>query len=144
MKNNYLKKAGAVALAAVMAVTFAPVASLNVFAAQQGVEKVDGSNVITASAIITESGTYTVSNGGVTVTISGGATEVTIKPNGQKITINGNNYTNKNSIVTVKGETGDWSKKTGWAYDEIEFGDVTSLGAISLSGNLKIDTTSAS
>ena len=27
MKNNYLKKAGAVALAAVMAVTFAPVAT---------------------------------------------------------------------------------------------------------------------
>ena len=33
MKNTFLKKAGAVALAAVMAVTFAPVASLNVFAA---------------------------------------------------------------------------------------------------------------
>ena len=36
MKMNYLKKFGAVALAAVMAVTFAPVASLNVFAAKGG------------------------------------------------------------------------------------------------------------
>ena len=36
MKNTFLKKAGAVALAAVMAVTFAPVASLNVFAAGTG------------------------------------------------------------------------------------------------------------
>ena len=98
MKNNYLKKAGAVALAAVMAVTFAPVASLDAFAANSNVGAGSNNTVITASGvIIEENGTYVVSSEGVAIdaTISGGATKVTFKLKGQtdtttKFTVKGN------------------------------------------------------
>ena len=107
MKNNYLKKAGAVALAAVMAVTFAPVASLDAFAANSNVGAGSNNTVITASGvIIEENGTYVVSSEGVAIdaTISGGATKVTFKLKGQtdtkEFTVKGNANTSKDVAVT--------------------------------------------
>ncbi len=86
MKNTFLKKASAVTLAAVMAVTFAPVASLNAFAANVGVITVGSKNVITGGgATITDDGTYVLTPGGVNTTpieVTGSATQVTIDLNG--------------------------------------------------------------
>ena len=78
MKNTFLKKAVATALAAVMAVTFAPVASLNAFAAEndQGVTAATDSGVIgvkTNEGTVNKPGTYTVyarTNEAVTVTLT--------------------------------------------------------------------------
>ena len=102
MKNTFLKKAGAVALAAVMAVTFAPVASLNVFAAaitDAGKETVDlGSNnelndptiksikISTGGVLkITTAGTFKVdiNNHDVTLSLSNEKTTVTIVNSGK-------------------------------------------------------------
>lgn len=74
MRN--LKKAGAVALAAVMAVTFAPVASLNAFAASP--VTVDNGAIKTAGEM-SKSGTYTIDKNLTTGTIEiTKDTEVTI------------------------------------------------------------------
>ena len=84
--RKVLKKASAVTLAAVMAVTFAPVASLNAFAANVGVITVGSKNVITGGgATITDDGTYVLTPGGVNTTpieVTGSATQVTIDLNG--------------------------------------------------------------
>lgn len=63
MKN--LKKFGAVALAAVMAVTFAPVASLNVFAANNVGVDADNEYLITATDTVTlnKGGKYSIKTG---------------------------------------------------------------------------------
>ena len=65
MKMNYLKKFGAVALAAVMAVTFAPVASLDVFAAVNTTTKlIDDTN----DGTIDVAGNYAASGTALNIT----------------------------------------------------------------------------
>ena len=135
MKNTFLKKAGAVALAAVMAVTFAPVASLNVFAA---VAK-DG-KLVTGDTEIEKDGTYTVSDSGITVAVSGGAHAVTMKPNKKGVTISSNNATESDAVLNVSGNAYQWTDDEGYTVDEITLKNVTSFSAINLSGNLKVTT----
>ena len=89
MKNTFLKKAGAVALAAVMAVTFAPVASLNVFAGgitKDAASKVDASGsdtdiddpTVTSYVIATKGGVEVTTKGSFTIDIAGNDLGVTI------------------------------------------------------------------
>ena len=107
MKMNDLKKFGAVALAAVMAVTFAPVASLEVFAGNSGVETINNTRVITDStATIEENGTYVVSAGATAVTISGAATDVVLNLNNTKdTTVKFDASSNKKAKVSLVAKT---------------------------------------
>lgn len=138
MKN--LKKFGAVALAAVMAVTFAPVASLNVFAANTNV---DASNVVTADgASIGDGGSYTLkadssidfTSSGVTVAPGSPAVEktVTIDINGQnaKITLN-----DDDANVIIKN---DASLKRG-TVPKLDL-TATKYKTLTLSGNFELGT----
>ncbi len=151
MKNNYLKKAGAVALAAVMAVTFAPVASLDAFAANSNVGAGSNNTVITASGvIIEENGTYVVSSEGVAIdaTISGGATKVTFKLKGQtdttkEFTVKGNANTSKDAVITVDGS---WISKSAAAGDVVDQAVIDSslktFGAVKFTGTMKVTNNS--
>ena len=109
MKNTFLKKACAVALAAVMAVTFAPVASLNVFASNNGV---DGTGTIgkEATASIDEAGTYEVrTSGTVEITLPLNAMDGTytfdVTKASTKATFKFTGAAAKNVTVNIKGET---------------------------------------
>ena len=112
MKNTFLKKAGAVALAAVMAVTFAPVASLDVFAATKVIDATGATSgsgdtyVLSGTAM-----TFTVTAPGVTVVdvngVSGATIEVkdkdakvTIK-NSKKLKNNGTDIPTVNVTITT-------------------------------------------
>ncbi len=112
MKNNLFKKVSAAALAGLMVLTFAPAASLTVFAANKGVEKSTGGlNVITSGAAeIGDNGDYVISGGGLgtdnTVTITGSATNVTIDLRGEHGTkIKFADESNKTAHVTIKSST---------------------------------------
>ena len=83
---NYLKKFGAVALAAVMAVTFAPVASLNAFAGTSfGSSSALDITEINAAAVKTNGSTYFKVSGTTfgSITISGSGVNVTLDLNGK-------------------------------------------------------------
>ncbi len=143
MKNTFLKKAGAVALAAVMAVTFAPVASLNVFAANTGIQTLDNvANTITTTAIIEENGSYVVSAGGIgtgkTVTVSPSATDVKIDVRGEddiKIIIEGN----KTANVTVASSTYHTDGNAKLPHiPEVTVQGVTSASSLAFEGNLVV------
>ena len=146
MKNTFLKKYGAIALAAVMAVTFAPAASLNVFAANVGVEKsAGGLNVITSgSAQIDTDGDYVISGGGLDsdkeVTITGAATNVTIDLRGEHGTkIKFDNSSNKTAHVTIKSSTYQTvgQDKTPDVAD-VTITGVASAASLSFDGNLVV------
>ena len=143
MKNTFLKKAGAVALAAVMAVTFAPVASLNVFAANTGIQTLDNvANTITTTAIIEDNGSYVVSAGGIgagkTVTVSPSATDVKIDVRGEdhiKIIIEGN----KTANVTVASSTYHTDGNAKLPHiPEVTVQGVTSASSLAFEGNLVV------
>ena len=84
MKYNYLKKAGAVALAAVMAVTFAPVASLNVLA---GDKVAGGGTALSGTDSITGKGSAELSSNVTDLTVSGSDVQVTIDLKGHDLTL---------------------------------------------------------
>ena len=147
MKNNYLKKAGAVALAAVMAVTFAPVASLNVFANSGSVGKWNGKdNVITASGVtLDEDGTYTVSGGAgtVAISVSGSATKVTIKLSkanaSDDVEIKSDATHTGASITLDGGDAWSWDEDNGYTGSRVKLSNATSFGAITIKGDITVD-----
>ena len=158
MKNTFLKKAGAVALAAVMAVTFAPVASLNAFATESTrVPGTDANGIIKladsgTTATITQSGIYVVSDKGITVTVSGsGVTAVTLRlaEDSAAATYNEPDGSSKgtkvivtdgavNARITVEGTKGNYTAGTGWTLPSVSFvKDPSAKGAqIRLSGEM--------
>ena len=98
MKNTFLKKAGAVALAAVMAVTFAPVASLNVFAgALNGVDS-DNKVLDSTDGLVVTDGAWALTGSGIT-TVTAAGCKITL-------TLNGNDvddlYVISGATVTIK------------------------------------------
>ena len=151
MKNNLFKKVSAAALAAVMAVTFAPTASLSVFAAKGDVG-VDSKNVMTNGSItIQNNGTYTVSGGatGITeITVSGSATEVTIDLSGideknQVTELKTNQFTSDRVNITVKGrvEATRGGDITEWDKIKIDKTYLTTFGSIKFVGDLEVQET---
>ena len=113
MKNTFLKKACAVALAAVMAVTFAPVASLDVFAARTNDNLVTagtnsgviGLNANQTGTNVRVPGTYTVharTDGHVTITLD--ATDM--DAGSYNFEVNGE-VTQKNVVFKITGKDKD-------------------------------------
>ena len=140
MKNTFLKKAGAVALAAVMAVTFAPVASLNVFA-NSGVNKDnevdDDTATITDASIslykVTTTSSITVGNGNGSVT-GNSKKVINIDANGNDITVIVND---KDATVNISNSGNISEFKTGITKVNVE---VKSAKAIKLKGNFERGT----
>lgn len=145
MKNTFLKKYGALALAAVMAVTFAPAASLTAFANSGSVGKHNGTaNVVTGDATIDENGTYTVSGGAGTVgiTISGSATKVTIKLSkaneSDDVTIK-SDATNTGAALTIDGgDAYSWDEDNGWKGSKVTLANATSFSSIAIKGDITV------
>ena len=145
MKNTFLKKYGALALAAVMAVTFAPAASLTAFANSGSVGKHNGTaNVVTGTATIDENGTYTVSGGAgtVAITISGSATKVTIKlskANESDDVSIGSDATNTGAALTIDGgDAYSWDEDNGWKGSKVTLANATSFSSIAIKGDITV------
>ena len=148
MKNTFLKKASAVALAAVMAVTFAPVASLDAFAANTGVVTVGSKKVITGGgAVITDNGTYVLTPGGVDtspIEVTGSATQVTIDLNGvtsAAVNISGTTKGVKNITIVNNGYNEQKAvEATNYpVIPEINLTGVATAASISFSGYMIAD-----
>lgn len=133
MKMNYLKKFGAVALAAVMAVTFAPVASLNVFAAVDPDKGTFGDNDTLTNAAITWKAT---TDGTVTVgTVAKAGKTITIDMNGCNLKLECNDGAAKIAVKNSKSVN-----KFGSTIPTLTL-DITTGKSISLSGNYKLSVT---
>ena len=141
MKN--LKKVGAVALAAVMAVTFAPVASLNVFAAQT----VSKGGYVAFGDTISGTGTYYIDNkslaAGGSITIADVAGDITLDLNGQqKVTVVASGIT-KDVNLTIVDTDGGFTDATGatkgWG-DLAGITDSGTLKSINFKGNVIVDS----
>ena len=147
MKMNDLKKFGAVALAAVMAVTFAPVASLEVFAGNSGVETINNTRVITGdTATIEENGTYVVSAGAATVTISGAATDVVLNLNNTKgTTVKFDASSNKKAKVSLVAKTYSYQTLPNAVkapdVSTVTISNVASASALAFDGNMIVTGT---
>jgi hypothetical protein len=147
MKMNDLKKFGAVALAAVMAVTFAPVASLEVFAGNSGVETINNTKVITGTnATIEENGTYVVSAGATHVTISGAATDVVLNLNNTKgTTVEFGASSNKKAKVSLVAKTYSYQTLPNAVkapdVSTVTITNVASASALAFDGNMIVTGT---
>jgi len=144
---NDLKKFGAVALAAVMAVTFAPVASLEVFAGNSGVETINNTKVITGTnATIEENGTYVVSAGATHVTISGAATDVVLNLNNTKgTTVEFGASSNKKAKVSLVAKTYSYQTLPNAVkapdVSTVTITNVASASALAFDGNMIVTGT---
>ena len=144
MKMNDLKKFGAVALAAVMAVTFAPVASLNVFAT----DVTTVGNEITGGGDLSKAGSYKIADAAVnsTVAIEVKATKenqtYTIDLNGaQGVTISAKD-TNCATGTTINIVGGTLEKTDGTLYyAKLNLSNCETHSAINLSGELQLGAT---
>ena len=149
MRNNLFKKVSAAALAAVMALTFAPAASLTALAADNvGVK--DG-NVLTAASVeINNSGAYTVSGAAAVskITISGDAVNVStdLGGNTDHVTLaldpSAANKNGKSINVHIKGNIETKAYDGTISYDKVTIGtgwNVASFGALSFEGNMEVD-----
>lgn len=147
MKMNDLKKFGAVALAVVMAVTFAPVASLEVFAGNSGVDTINNTKVITGTtATIEENGTYVVSAGSTTVTISGAATDVVLNLNNTKdTTVTFDASSNKKAKVSLVAKTYGYQTLHNAVkapdVSTVKIKNVASASALAFDGNMIVTGT---
>jgi hypothetical protein len=142
MKNNYLKKAGAVALAAVMAVTFAPVASLNAFAAGFNVSAKDDKGKYTLSTggditRVTTGGTYVVSDEGISVAIET-KDKVTLEIGADKTTVS---FTQTCGAVEIKGSYLSKAPQTGVVVPNVTIDNVASAGYIRINGDMILHVT---
>ena len=141
MKMNYLKKFGAVALAAVMAVTFAPVASLNVFAAKGGKDK--DSAVAATNNDAMEDGVFAVTGTLKSATVSAGSVVTLYLADGAQITSGITVQTGASlTLVTTAGsiavDDGTNTLRTATSAGAITLGNGASLTLdASLSGGSK-------
>ena len=153
MKMNYLKKVGAVALAAVMAVTFAPVASLNVFASNSGTVNgtdIDGS----ATAQLDTPGTYKVTTTAEVLVTMGALSaagtytfDISECTGGFKLQADVD--TSKAINVVIKGSKYTDTKAQKWGYGMVKSITGTSIATqddkdkftVSFDGDLELDGT---
>ena len=150
MKNTFLKKAGAVALAAVMAVTFAPVASFDVFAADTEYSGSSGATNVkeqgdNEKTYLSGQGEFKLSGSqtGDGIVISGANAKVTIELNGHDAKIK---EITQGAVVVIKSTLD--AKKKGDQLTiptlEIVNGLVIPTGSsLRLEGNMYVNTTAA-
>ena len=112
MKNNLFKKVSAAVLAGLMVLTFAPAASLDVFAAAAVLNQYKDGKLIwsngTAPAAVVTDGTWTVTGAAIGDTLTG---DLVVSGANITLSLDGTNLTKlivaSGSSVTIKGTTDD-------------------------------------
>ena len=149
MKNTFLKKVGAVALAAVMAVTFAPVASLDVFAATIVPIEKNGAYVLTGSSVsdtysVVSSGTFVVSGDGIGITVNGGDKVKINLGNSKNVKITLADVSSKTSIEVIGNRNGIDALTDTVSVNKVEFdGGVKSCAGLKFTGTMELKVQAA-
>ncbi len=134
MKNKAIKKLSAAALAAVMAVSFAPTASLNVFA-----NPADAGKVATVETI-TGTGDFTLSSCSA-VTVNSTATgNVNIDLNGQTVTVTIASTNKANVVLSDKDGIYDSGKPKDVRYATLTVTNPGNAATLIINGNLSTGT----
>lgn len=134
MKNKAIKKLSAAALAAVMAVSFAPTASLNVFA-----NPADAGKVATGETI-TGTGDFTLSSCSAVTVDSTATGNVNIDLNGQTVTVTIASTNKANVVLSDKDGIYDSGKPKDVRYATLTVTNPGNAATLIINGNLSTGT----